>query len=1170
MRVSGSSAAGSRRGRGRPLWASLSSARCAVSPLAAVLAAVLVWGTARPVAAPGRGRVRLGRGAARRRALRARRGDRARARVRAPAGRGRPRERAGTAASDDPDRALRYLLRGTGVRAERIRAGQYVLIREPLNVRPDIETTREAYTGTLDGPRGRRRDRPAADGRSRLARRRRAGRRGRATTARSPSPTSRPAATSSACRTSGYKPVRLELDVFPDSPRLPPTIRLQAETIESLDAAVVAGPDPPGPTPGMTELGARQAAAIPYALGEADLAATLSWLPGPVADGRRQRARSSSAAPTRPRRATSATASRSTSRGTPSGCSRRSSPRRSRASGSTAARCRPPLGGGLAAVLDVETTDALAGDTLRTVGARGRRRAGPWPTSPLGDRVGLHVGLRRSVLGPSWRPRCAPRAAPRCSTRPAATRSGREPGDPSVVFGDADAKVSLALGPTAHLDVGGTRSGTDAVRVDLPSRGGTGSTTAGGRTRPRHALQGAAGAEDARDGPGLPDGPRGRRRRARPAGTARTDQSLVEHGASLDVDRFVSLAHQVRGGVQVAHRAVDGRRRSGRGTVRGDEARQRVGPRSRSTRWTRGDRRGLAGPAGPARRGARRRARRGRPRPEPAPVRALDARRGPAGRPGRPEPPDAGGPARPRPGLGDATRSPRRAGSLADRGVPLARAWQLGAGVEWAPLGPVRVQRSTSTAAGRGACWNRVGASRPEAGIDPGELLATHPAHDGRAVGVELAARYDAGRLDARAQRGARERPRPPAGGRGLAAVGLRPAGRARPPRPARARARGRPPCAWTWSPDWPAPTGPRDAAQVRASAALGAHATRGGLRWTALAQATARPSAPSATRRSRRRRPPARHRRRAACPAGPSSACRRGGSGAARRFGEPGHGTRESRRSRAETRVGAGTGAGVRADRVVAAGTPAPRLRHLLAFSQRRERPDPADLDLADGTVTRVAQQKKDLDRASVYIDDAFAFGLAVDLVIEAGLRKGVVLTAAAAARAARPPGDVRRQSRPRWPVLSNRARTSDEVRQSLLRKGFAETIAEDTVADLERHRAGRRRGLRAAFVRDRFNGRGYGPSRLRQDLMRKGVARRDHRRGARGADRGGGPGRGGARAGGQEVALAGVGGATPRKRQKKTLDFLVRRGFGFDTARSAVEDGRGRRGRRAGWDDA
>ena len=51
--------------------------------------------------------------------------------------------------TDDPTQALRYILRGTGIRAERIRQGQYVLIREPLNVTP--ETGPEAFTGTLDG-----------------------------------------------------------------------------------------------------------------------------------------------------------------------------------------------------------------------------------------------------------------------------------------------------------------------------------------------------------------------------------------------------------------------------------------------------------------------------------------------------------------------------------------------------------------------------------------------------------------------------------------------------------------------------------------------------------------------------------------------------------------------------------------------------------------------------------------------------------------------------------------------------------------------------------------------------------------------------------------------------------------------------------------------------------
>ncbi|MEM6287891.1 MAG: RecX family transcriptional regulator [Bacteroidota bacterium] len=225
------------------------------------------------------------------------------------------------------------------------------------------------------------------------------------------------------------------------------------------------------------------------------------------------------------------------------------------------------------------------------------------------------------------------------------------------------------------------------------------------------------------------------------------------------------------------------------------------------------------------------------------------------------------------------------------------------------------------------------------------------------------------------------------------------------------------------------------------------------------------------------------------------------------------------------------------------------------MAFpSRKQERPDPADLDLADGTVTRVAQQKKDPDRASVFIDDAFAFGLAVDLVIEAGLRKGVRLTA-----------DEQRDLLTRQETfaakssalagLSHRARTAHEVRKALLDKGFPEAIADDTVADLERLGLIDDEAYARAFVRGRFAGRGYGPARLRQDLMRKGVDRAtidaalDELSEAEdlGAE---------ARGQAQKKWRALASEADLRKRKKKTMDYLVRRGFGFDAAREAVDD--------------
>ncbi len=224
------------------------------------------------------------------------------------------------------------------------------------------------------------------------------------------------------------------------------------------------------------------------------------------------------------------------------------------------------------------------------------------------------------------------------------------------------------------------------------------------------------------------------------------------------------------------------------------------------------------------------------------------------------------------------------------------------------------------------------------------------------------------------------------------------------------------------------------------------------------------------------------------------------------------------------------------------------------MAFNTlQRERPDPADLDLEDGTVTRVAQQKKDLDRASIYIDDKFAFGLAIELVIEAGLKKGEVLTATRQ-RELLTRQETFSAKASALAGLSNRARTADEVRKALLKKGFAESVAEDTVATLERLGLVDDDAYARSFVQSRFNGRGYGPARLRQDLQRKGVARstieaaldeltETEDMGAEAKEQ-------------AEKKWRSLSSEDDlRKRKKKTLDFLVRRGFGFDTARSAVE---------------
>lgn len=732
--------------------------------------------------------------------------------------------------TDDPDRALRLLLRGTGVRAERIRAGQYVLIKEPPNVL--VESTREAYTGTLDGRvvdaetgtpligahvwlidlgLG---DVVASSG----------------TFAVPDLPTGRYVVRVSHV---GYRPVRLELDVFPDSPRLPPTVRLQPMTVESADASVVAGPPEPGVTPGMTELGARQAAAVPTALGEADLAATLSWLPGLTRTGGGSGAivvRGADPHRTRYVRDGVPLYEPWHAFGLFSAFQPEALARVQFYRGSLPA----PLGGGLAAVLDVETTDALAGDTLGVLGlgaVAGRLVA----DVPLGDRVGVHVGVQRSVLGVLLAPRLRAEGGAWVLDP-----TGGNPLDdgPDVAFGDATAKVSTHVG-NGQIDVAGMVGGDD-VHVDLPG-GGAGMDYAWRTHTASVRYRSLVGSRTFVSGLGYRTGHAADEERLRPRGLLRTDQSLVEHGASLDIDHFRSLRHQIRGGVQLADRSVDGRQiRDGRV----DDGRQRVTEVAAYLQdsW--------------------------RPNPDwqiQTGLRAeLHSQRGQASRLdvsprvfARWEPERSGVVVRA--GVSRQTQAVHRvrdwAGGrytlassrwlLADGRVPLARAWQVGVGAEWAPSSRLALSADVYSRRSRGLL-EPADLTTVESGVVPEALLAGHPPHEGRASGIELAARYGlAGWTLGLSGALARSEIRPESGG------AWRPSAYDRPISVGVLAQRQRGP--WTAAlrldveSGLSTPGGSRDGVQVRASGAVGATADLWGLRWSALAQATARPSPSSA-----------------------------------------------------------------------------------------------------------------------------------------------------------------------------------------------------------------------------------------------------------------------------------------------------------------------------------
>ncbi|MDA0378623.1 MAG: RecX family transcriptional regulator [Bacteroidetes bacterium] len=139
-------------------------------------------------------------------------------------------------------------------------------------------------------------------------------------------------------------------------------------------------------------------------------------------------------------------------------------------------------------------------------------------------------------------------------------------------------------------------------------------------------------------------------------------------------------------------------------------------------------------------------------------------------------------------------------------------------------------------------------------------------------------------------------------------------------------------------------------------------------------------------------------------------------------------------------------------------------------------------------GTVTAVQVQKKDPDRCSVFLDGAFAFGLHVNLVAEAGLRKSLHLDGPAC-RALVEEDRYFKAMKRCLDYLSYRPRTEREIRTRLGELAVPDAMADrvvDRLRDLMYLDDAR---FALQFAASRARSRGYGPRRIEAELRRKGI---------------------------------------------------------------------------------
>ncbi|HET6568288.1 MAG TPA: RecX family transcriptional regulator [Rhodothermales bacterium] len=207
----------------------------------------------------------------------------------------------------------------------------------------------------------------------------------------------------------------------------------------------------------------------------------------------------------------------------------------------------------------------------------------------------------------------------------------------------------------------------------------------------------------------------------------------------------------------------------------------------------------------------------------------------------------------------------------------------------------------------------------------------------------------------------------------------------------------------------------------------------------------------------------------------------------------------------------------------------------------------------MAARKITRLEAQQKNPDRVSVFLDRTFAFGVHQDLVLEYGLHVGRMLDEAEQ-RELESKDEVLRAKSIALNYLAYKPRTEREIRTKLARGGFSEEVADAVVQRLYALHFLDDAAYAHTFVTGRFRNRGYGPARIRGDLVKRGVDRHlidEAIEGGLNPDET------------REVARAQAEKRWERltsepdvlKRRKKLSDFLLRRGFSYDTVREVVE---------------
>jgi regulatory protein len=194
-------------------------------------------------------------------------------------------------------------------------------------------------------------------------------------------------------------------------------------------------------------------------------------------------------------------------------------------------------------------------------------------------------------------------------------------------------------------------------------------------------------------------------------------------------------------------------------------------------------------------------------------------------------------------------------------------------------------------------------------------------------------------------------------------------------------------------------------------------------------------------------------------------------------------------------------------------------------------------------------SQSRRNSRRVSVYLDGVFAFGLAQETVQALGLCEGMDVERSELDRICRE-DQLHHARNYAYLLLSYKARTSAELRERLVRKGFSPDVVSSTLERLGELGLVNDEQFARQFTEDRVVVGHKGTWRVRAELRKRGVAREQIEQAIAAAPD--------ETAAAREVVLkfrARNKRLEPDVLRRRLYGFLARRGFSVDTIRQVLD---------------